>query len=166
MKRTLTLLVVSGTLAAVQADPAAAQTDVLDLGVHLARASDIHDGATGIGGQLAVTLPGLPLTVRGAVDRFFPDCPAEVEGDCGAWGFTADANMALPIPVLSPYASAGLVRRSVEVGDPLGDRSETGFAVGAGLHLGLLGLEAFGEMRREIMDQLENQWMFRLGVLF
>lgn len=166
MKSALALLVASAVLVVVRPAPAAAQADVLDLGVHMTRATDIFDGATGIGGQLAVTLPGLPLTVRGAVDRFFPDCPEGSDDDCGAWGFTVDGNVTLPVPVLSPYASAGLVRRSVDRGDPLGDRSETGFALGGGLRLGLLGLDAFGEVRREMMDEQEDQWMFRVGVVF
>lgn len=166
MTRLLTVVLVSA--AATLAGPAiaAGQADVLDLGIHAARASDIHDGATGVGGQLGVTLPGFPLTVRGAVDRFFPDCPDEVDGDCGAWGFTVDGNLSLPLPVLSPYASAGFVRRSVELSDPLGETSATGFALGGGLKLGLPGLSVFGEMRREIMNDLDDQWMFRLGLLF
>lgn len=166
MKRMFTLLLVSGTAATAHPDLAAAQTDVLDFGVHAVRASDVFDGVTGIGGQLAINVPGLPLTIRGAVDRFFPDCPEGVDDDCGAWGYTLDGNLALPLPVLSPYGSAGWVRRSVDPGDPLGETSDTGLALGAGLKLGLLGLNVFAEGRREIMDDLEDQWMFRVGLLF
>ena len=164
--KTLPPLLVAGALVAVGPAAAAAQ-DVLDVGVHVARATDVLDGSTGIGGQLAVNLPGFPVTVRGAVDRFFPDCPDDATDDCGAWGFTVDANLALPVPVLSPYASAGLVRRSVDFGDPTEpEAAEAGFALGGGVELGLLGLNAFGEARYEIMDGLDDTWMFRLGLLF
>lgn len=168
MKRLSTLLVAALTAAAVlarDATPVSAQMDLLDLGVHLARANDIYDGSTGIGGQVGVNLPAFPLSFRVAVDRFFTDCPEEID-DCGAWGFTVDGNLAFPLPLLSPYASAGLVRRSVDPIDPLAETSHTGFALGAGLRLGLVGLNAFGEMRRELIDGFDDQWMFRLGVLF
>lgn len=166
MKHVFTLLIAWATAATVHPAVAAAQGDVLDFGIHAARASDVFEGATGIGGQVAVNLPGFPLTVRGAVDRFFPDCPEDVADDCGAWGFTVDGNLAFPLPVLRPYASAGLVRRSVDPGDPPGETAEAGLALGAGLQLGLLGLNVFAEGRREIMDDLEDQWMFRLGLIF
>ena len=150
-------------------DEARAQTDVLDVGVHAVRASDILDGSTGLGGQVAVRLPAFPVSFRLAVERFFPDCP-DIDGnsvdDCGAWGFTLDANLAFPMPVLRPYASGGLVRRSIDLGSPLGDASEEGIALGGGLELGLLGLNAFGEARYEIMDAVDDGWIFRLGLVF
>jgi hypothetical protein len=148
---------------------ARAQTDIIDVGIHLARASDILDGTTGLGGQVAVRPPGLPLSLRLAVDRFFPDCP-EIEGgsgdDCGAWGFTVDANLAFPMPMLRPYASGGLVRRSIDPGSPLEDADEEGIALGGGLELNLLGLNAFGEARYEILDSVDDGWVFRLGFVF
>lgn len=150
-------------------EEAQAQTDLLDLGVHAVRASDILDGSTGLGGQVALRPPGFPVTVRLAVERFFPDCPdidGESADDCGAWGATLDANLAFPMPVLRPYASGGLVRRSIDLGNSLGDAAEEGIALGGGLELSLLGLNAFGEARYEILDAVDDGWIFRLGLIF
>lgn len=168
MKARLPLLLAAAVLALP--GRARAQDGVLGFGVHVTRANDLLDGATGVGGQIAVRLPALPVTFRGAVDRFFPDCPEDEQGveidDCGAWGFSVDANVPLPMPVLRPYASGGLVRRAIDLGDPLGDSSETGLALGAGLELNLLGLGAFGEGRYEIFDEAGDGWVFRVGVVF
>lgn len=165
MRRIATCLL-AAALAATGAGELHAQADVLDIGVHAVRADDILEGVTGVGGQLAVNVPTLPLTLRGAVDRFFPDCPGEADGDCGAWGFTVDGNLHLPVPVLSPYASVGVVRRSVDPGDPLAETAETGWALGGGVRFSLGGLALFGEGRRELMDELEDGWVFRLGLVF
>lgn len=168
MKTSCSILAI-GVVATLMAPRfATAQTDLLDVGIHVARASDILDGSTGLGGQVAVRPPFLPVSLRLAVERFFPDCP-EIDGgsnDCGAWGFTVDANLAFPMPMFRPYASGGLVRRSIDVGSPLGGTAKEGFALGGGLELRLLGLNAFGEARYEIIDSVDDGWMFRLGVIF
>lgn len=166
--KTMRMLALAAALGATTVLPAAgtAQTDVLDLGVHAVRADHLLDGSTGIGGQVALNIPGFPLSLRGAVDRFFPDCPQGSADDCAAWGFTVDGNLTLPVPVLSPYLSAGVVRRSVDPGDPLVETSETGMALGGGVRLALFGLDLFGEARRELMSELDDTWMFRAGLVF
>jgi hypothetical protein len=165
----LRFLLAAGLVATLASPSVArAQTDIIDVGIHVVRASDIFDGSTGLGGQVAVRPPALPVSLRLAVDRFFPDCP-EIDGggdDCGAWGFTVDANLAFPMPMLRPYASGGFVRRSIDPGDPLEQTAKKGIALGGGLELALLGLSAFGEARYEIMDSVDDGWMFRLGFLF
>ncbi|HZD06191.1 MAG TPA: hypothetical protein VE173_14870 [Longimicrobiales bacterium] len=171
MKSLLALSTACLLVAFARPSAMAAQTDVFDFGIHMVRATDIFDGATGVGGQIAVNLPALPVTFRGAVDRFFPDCPEGSSGeatDCGAWGFTVDANLALPMPILHPYLSGGLVRRSVDLGDPLAEIDEvrTGVALGGGLELDVLGVGAFGEARYELRNGPDDEFVFRLGVVF
>lgn len=169
MRTLLAVITVCSATVLASPDDVRAQTDLIDIGVHAVRASDILDGTTGLGGQVAVRSPAFPVTLRLAVDRFFPDCP-DIEGasndDCGAWGLTLDANLAFPMPVLRPYASGGLVRRSIDLGSSLGDAAEAGIALGGGLELGLLGLNAFAEARYEILDSVDDGWIFRLGLLF
>ncbi len=128
-------------------------------GLHAARAADSFGGVNGVGGSLQLGLPVMPIDLFLAGEYFFPDCDG-----CSFWGGSADVHFTLPIPVLTPYAAAGLVLRNTDVADT---RVRTGgFGLGAGVNLGAVGLGAYAEGRYEFMDGSGDQLVFRLGIRF
>lgn len=128
-------------------------------GVHLARASESFDGVTGIGGSLRVGLPLVPFSLFVAGEYFFPGCDG-----CSFWGGSADVHVSLPLPVLTPYATGGVVLRNTDVSDT---RVRTGgLGLGAGVNLRMLRVGAYAEGRYEFMDGSGDQLVFRLGLRF
>lgn len=128
-------------------------------GLHVARAADSFGGVNGVGGSVQLSLPVLPIDLFFAGEYFFPDCD-----DCSFWGGSADVHFALPVPLITPFATAGLVLRNTDVSDT---RVRTGgLGLGAGVNLGTLGLGAYAEGRYEIMDGSGDQLVFRLGLRF
>jgi hypothetical protein len=145
-------------LAALCLLPAAAPAQVKP-GLHVARAADVFGGVNGVGGSVLFGLPVLPIDLFVAGEYFFPDCD-----DCSFWGGSADVHFTLPIPVLTPYAAAGLVLRNTDVSDT---RVRTGgLGLGAGVNLGAVGLGTYAEGRYEFMDGSSDQLVFRLGIRF
>lgn len=159
--------------------PRAAEAQLpLKFGVHVAAATSSDqvvsaaDEATyGLGARVGIAPPLLPIEVFGTVDYFFPDCSDELS--CGYQNFALDANLKFPLPLLTPYVTAGYtIRRSSLEGEIEGftfDESDTagGFTAGAGVRLGLI-VNAFAEARREFHSD-ENggqQWLVRLGLQF
>jgi hypothetical protein len=128
-------------------------------GLHVARAADSFGGVNGVGASVEVGLPLLPVDLFVAGDYFFPDCDG-----CSLWGASADVHLALPIPILTPYATAGLVMRNTEVSDTT--ERTGGIGVGAGVNLSGAVIGAYGEGRYEFMDGEGDQLVFRLGVRF
>lgn len=146
-------------LAAVPVLASEAQAQI-NPGVHVARAADsFGGGVNGVGASLELTFPLLPVDLFVAGDYFFPGCDG-----CSLWGGSADVHLPLPIPVLTPYATAGVVMRNTEVSDTT--ERTGGIGVGAGVNFGGVVIGAYGEGRYEFMDGEGDQLVFRLGVRF
>lgn len=126
-------------------------------GLHVARAADSFGGVNGVGGSLELSLPVLPIDLFFAGEYFFPDCE-----DCSLWGGSADVHFTLPVPLLSPYGTAGLVLRNTDASDTSVRTGGLGF--GAGVNVGALVVGAYAEARYEIMDGMGDQLVFRLGL--
>jgi len=128
-------------------------------GLHVARATDSFGGVNGVGGSIELNVPVLPVNVFFAGEYFFPDCD-----ECSFWGGSADLHFALPIPVVTPYGTAGLVMRGTHASDTTVRTG--GLGLGAGVHLGMLALGVYAEGRYELMDGSDDQAVFRLGLRF
>lgn len=125
-------------------------------GLHVARAADAFDGVNGVGGNLALTLPALPVELFFAADYFLPAC-----NGCALWGGSADVHVTLPRRTVRPYGTAGLVLRNTEASDT---KVRTGgIGLGGGVNLATRVMGAFAEGRYEIMDGSGDQLVFRLG---
>ncbi|HKJ01920.1 MAG TPA: hypothetical protein VJ997_05675 [Longimicrobiales bacterium] len=132
-------------------------------GVHLAQAADVFGGSLGAGASLQVSFPLFPMDVFVAGEYFFPDC-GTADG-CGYLGGSADLHFRLPVPVLTPYATGGIVYRRFDAGDGSDAVANTGFGLGAGVNLGTLVLGAYAEARYEFVDP-DDQLVFRVGIRF
>jgi len=133
----------------------------LNPGIHVARATDAFGGTNGIGGSVELSFPLFPIDLFVAGEYFFPDCGTA--DDCSFMGGSADLHLSLPIPVLTPYATGGLVYRRTDVGT--GASAQTGFGGGVGVHLGALVIGAYAEVRYEVVDP-DNQLVVRVGIRF
>lgn len=132
-------------------------------GIHVARAADVFGGTNGVGASLQIGFPLMPVDVFVAGDYFFPDCGTA--SGCSYAGGSADLHFTLPFPVLTPYATAGLVYRRYDGGDTVDPESHTGFGLGAGVNLGTVVLGAYAEARYEFVDP-NDQLVFRIGIRF
>lgn len=148
--------------AAMCAAPPRAQAQ-LNPGVHVARATDSFGGANGVGASVELSFPVFPIDIFVAGDYFFPDCGTAK--DCSFSGGSADLHLKLPIPVLTPYATGGLVYRRTDDGLGGGAVAKTGYGGGVGVHLGALVLGAYAEVRYEVVDP-DDQVVFRIGLRF
>lgn len=135
----------------------------LNPGIHVARATDSFGGANGVGASVELSFPVFPIDIFVAGEYFFPDCGTV--GDCSFMGGSADLHVGLPIPVLTPYATGGLVYRRTDVGGGVGAVAETGYGGGVGVNLGALVLGAYAEVRYEVVDP-DDQMVIRLGIRF
>jgi len=144
----------------VEAPEASAQ---LNPGIHVARASDAFGGVNGVGGSVELNFPLFPIDLFVAGEYFFPDC-GTADG-CSFMGGSADLHLGLPFPVLTPYATGGLVYRRTDAGGGAGANAETGFGGGVGVNLGALVIGAYAEVRYEVVDP-DNQVVFRVGIRF
>lgn len=132
-------------------------------GIHVARAADSFGGTNGVGASVELSFPVFPLDVFVAGEYFFPDCGTV--DDCSFLGGSADLHVKLPVPVLTPYATGGLVYRRTDVGGGAGAVAKTGYGAGVGVHLGAVVLGAYAEVRYEVVDP-EDQVVLRLGLRF
>jgi len=148
--------------------PAGAQ---LSYGGHVVEARDAFGGARGLGARVGVSVPLLPLRAYGTAEYFRPDCgPLD---RCGLSGVSLDVNYAiLPIPLLSPYLTGGVVARRVHPGPAAADLSGDGEAfsdrgvhLGVGITAGAAGFRLFGEARYEFVRAPERQVVMRIGLL-
>lgn len=135
----------------------------LNPGIHVAHATDAFGGSNGVGGSVELSFPVFPIDIFVAGEYFFPDCGAV--DDCAFMGGSADLHLGLPIPVLTPYATGGLVYRRTDVGGSAAAVAKTGFGAGVGVHLGAVVLGAYAEVRYEMVDP-DDQLVFRLGLRF
>lgn len=132
-------------------------------GIHVARATDAFGGTNGVGGSVELSFPVFPIDLFVAGEYFFPDCGTV--DDCSFSGGSADLHVKLPIPVLTPYATGGLVYRRTDPGGGAGAVAKTGWGGGVGVHLGALVLGAYAEARYEVVEP-EDQVVLRLGLRF
>ena len=156
-------LLVGLLLVIAHAQPATAQ---FAWGVHAAKANETGAGGVwGAGAHLRVGLPVIPVDARAAVEYFRPDCVGS--DDCTFWGWSIDARLRVPAPLVSPYFTGGLVRRHVDLSDDESLERKEGIAVGWGVEVGLgAALRAFVEARYEFVDAPSHQLMWRLGFYF
>jgi opacity protein-like surface antigen len=145
------------TLALPGASPAAAQ---IGIGGHYVQAGDAFDGTSGVGARLTAGLPLFPVSVALNGEYFFPDCG---DADCSLYGATLDLNYALPLPLLQPWVGVGWSVRRVEVDDA--SHTERGFNVGVGAQLRLAAFRPFVDVRYELADAPEKQYLLRVGVM-
>lgn len=159
-RRTVFAAAVLAGVLSVGAQPLEAQ---LRPGIHAARAADVFGGANGLGASVEVSFPLLPVDLFVAGDYFFPDCGSQ--SGCSYMGGSADVHFTLPFPVLTPYATGGLVYRRYDGGDSVDAVTNTGFGAGVGVNLGTLVLGAYAEARYEWVDP-DNQLVLRIGIRF
>lgn len=157
IRRALSVLFVACALGTFAGD-AQAQ---LNPGIHVARAFDAFGGANGIGGSLELGFPLFPIDVFVAGEYFFPDCGSVA--DCSYMGGSADLHFSLPVPMLTPYATAGVVYRRMDAG--IGAVADTGFGAGVGVNLGALVLGGYAEARYEFVGE-DDQVVVRVGLRF
>lgn len=128
-------------------------------GVHVARTAHSFGGVNGLGGSLRLSPRVLPVDLFFAGEYFFPNCDG-----CSFWGGSADVHFTLPVLMLTPYGTAGLVLRNTDASDT---RVRTGgLGLGAGLNLSTPVVGGYAEGRYEIMDGSDHQLVFRLGFRF
>ncbi len=135
----------------------------LNPGIHVARATDSFGGTNGVGASVELSFPVFPIDLFVAGEYFFPDCGTV--DDCAFMGGSADLHLGLPIPVVTPYVTGGLVYRRTDVGGGVGAVAKTGYGGGVGLNLGALVLGAYAEVRYEVVDP-DDQVVVRLGLRF
>jgi hypothetical protein len=133
-------------------------------GVFGAYANDSFDGTYGVGGELGLNIPVLPLDVFGSGTWYFPDCD-----NCDLSGWSLGANLRIPMVIVRPYLTGGWTWRDIEGGgatvNPLADGNYSGVFAGAGIDLALFGVRLFAEGRREFLEGELEQFVFRGGVL-
>ena len=133
-------------------------------GVFGAWAQDAFDGTVGVGVQLGLSIPILPVDVYGSGTWFLPDCD-----DCKLKGWSLGVALRpFPFPVARPYVVGGLASRNLEDPDPAAglDLDSSGAFVGVGLVLALVAVRLFTEVRYEFLDGDLGQAVVRAGVLF
>jgi len=151
------LLAFSALLTPLAAQPAAAQVGV---GGHVVHAADSFGGTTGVGARIRLGVPLFPLFAAVNGEYFFPSC----DDDCSLWGATFDVNYTFPIPLIQPWAGVGWSVRGFEVNDE--DDTERGINIGAGVQLNLAPMKPYLDIRYEMADAPEKQFLIRLGVMF
>lgn len=139
-------------------------------GVHTDASLGESDGIIGAGARVTIAFPVLPIDFAVAAEWFFPDC-GQIAGEdipCGMAGAEVDVNYApFPIPMLTPYVSAGLVLRAVKpaILDPEYE-TETGATIGIGVAFSPVAIPfgIFVEGRRELV--FDDQTIVRAGLQF
>jgi len=131
-------------------------------GVFGAYAQDVFDGTPGVGAQLGLDVPILPIDIYGSGTWFRPGCDG-----CKMKGWSVGVTLRpFPFPVARPYVVGGLTSRDLE--DPMAgsDIDASGAFAGGGLDLALVGFRFFAEARYEFLDGPLEQAVLRAGLLF
>ena len=130
-------------------------------GVFGAYAQDAHDGTAGVGAQLGLDIPILPVDVYGSGTWFFPGCDG-----CDLRGWSVGVTLRpFPFPLARPYVVGGLTSRDLE--DTAGGVvNSSGAFAGVGLDVALVGFRLFAEGRYEFLDGPLEQAVVRAGLLF
>jgi hypothetical protein len=141
-------------------------SQILAVGGHATMNQDIGDETTwgwGVRGQVGLPLTG--INVQGTLDFLSPECPS---GNCDLNELTVNLLWILPVPVLmKPYLGAGVVVQNSEGDWDLGDTSDFGGNVLAGI--ALIGptfprFRPFGEVKYRFMDDFDSQTVFSFGI--
>ena len=131
-------------------------------GVFGAYAQDAFDGAPGVGAQLGIDVPILPIDVYGSGAWFLPDC----EG-CEMKGWSVGVTLRpFLFPIARPYIVGGLTARDFEDSVAGLTLDESGAFAGVGLDVALAGFRFFAEARYEFLDGPLAQAVARAGLLF
>lgn len=115
--------------------------------------ADMANTGYHVQGSVGIGIPLFPVGVR--ADLLWQEMPDVAGGNFRHIGGIANATLGLPLVLIEPYVLAGVGMFSIsepeeDHGDhahEAGSETSTGFNVGAGLELGLLGLKGFGEVR-------------------
>jgi len=132
----------------------------LKLGVHGALVSGGLDeiatnvenplsGVFGVGGRLGVEVPLFPVGAYASMTYYLAD------SDENYWTASVFGKLGLPIPIISPYAIAGLKRSSANPGD-LTSEAATGLFGGVGLQISSLFIVGTIEMNDEVTASVGN----------
>ena len=140
------------------AEPVDAQ---IGFGGDVVRAADAFGGTTGVGARIRLGVPLFPVSAALNGDWFFPDCP---NTDCSLRGATLDVNYSFPIPLLHPWVGVGWSIRRIEIGGATS--TERGLNVGVGAELELTKLRPFVDLRYEMAEAPERQYVARIGLMF
>ena len=131
-------------------------------GLFGAWAQDAFDGTAGVGAQLGLDIPILPVDVYGSGTWFLPNC----EG-CKLKGWSLGVALRpFLFPVARPYVVGGLASRDLENPATSLVMDSSGAFAGVGLDLALVGFRLFAEGRYEFLDGELRQAVVRAGVLF
>lgn len=144
--------------------PTAVQGQVA-FGIHAARTTRAVNGAAnGVGASLAVGVPVLPVHVVVSGDWFRPTCAVGSSG-CSYMGGGVDLQLALPFPVVQPYALGGVVIRRSRAASGAATVSNRGLDLGAGVNLRGVVVGLYGEVRYEFVTP-DHPVVFRIGIRF
>lgn len=154
-------LIVGLAVVAFLSAPAEGRAQIVG-GVFGAYAQDAFDGAPGVGVQLGLDVPILPIDVYGSGIWFLPDCDGcEMKG----WSVGVTLRPFL-FPIARPYVVGGLTARQLD--DPVAGSviDTSGAFAGGGVDLALAGFRLFAEARYEFLEGPLEQAVVRAGVLF
>ena len=131
-------------------------------GVFGAYAQDAFDGTPGVGAQLGLDIPILPVDVYGSGTWFLPSCDG-----CEMKGWSLGVTLRpFPFPVVRPYVVGGLASRDLE-GPAAGSViNASGAFAGVGVDVALAGFRLFAEGRYEFLDGPLEQAVVRAGLLY
>ncbi len=134
-------------------------------------AKDALDNGYNLQGFVSFALPGVPVGLRASVDyqRYdMKNAAVGVEGTGSVLGGVANASWRIPLPVVTPYLTAGVgaYNTKAEVSSPTLDVSESstnlGINGGAGAEVHLGGFTAFLEGRL-VNIYTDQGWSSGLG---
>ena len=137
-------------------------------GVFAARARDSFGGTNGLGAEVGVSLPLLPIDVVASGTLFSPSCTG---CDLSGWSLGVKFQV-LPLPVVKPYVTAGRTWRDLEEPSDRLVLDEEGIFAGPGLEIAFPGTQAgiFLEGRYEFLTSDSaptrdlRQWNWRAGL--
>ena len=158
-------LLVAVCLAAFVLVPSAAYAQ-LDLGGQLSWADDFD---LGLGGRVVLGLPfeQVPLEAIGTFDYFFPDEDAPGV-DVTYWELNTNVVYRIPVqvPMLTPYAGAGINIAHASVDSDLIDMSDTDVGINllGGIKYNAGPVTPFAELRFELDGG--EQFVLSFGALF
>jgi len=134
----------------------------LDMGGQLSWGDEFD---LGLGARVVLRIPSerVPLEAIGTFDYFFPD-----EDDLNYWELNTNVVYRIPVqvPMLTPYAGAGINIAHVSIDTDAVDASDTeiGLNLLGGIKYDAGPFTSFGELRFELDGG--EQFVLSLGVLF
>jgi hypothetical protein len=140
----------------------------LNFGVHGARAFQGFSvpssgslksggGTNGVGLSVELKPPVFPLHVMASGDYYFMSCPSG--SSCSYMDYGLDVHLAMPFPIIQPYALGGVMSRRVKLGSATASKS--GLDVGVGVNF-RFAVGFYAEWRYEAFAP--KQSVIRLGI--